>query len=391
MENELKELFLNHCGKISDKWSLYINEWDEIFSPFKKREINLLEIGIQNGGSLEIWAKYFSKAKRIIGCDIDEACQKLEFNDSRISVIVGDINTDDIEKEIIETAPELDIIIDDGSHKSSDIIRAFARYFKNVSDNGIYVIEDLHASYWNEFEGGLNNPYSAMAFLKRLADITNFEHWRNGQYRVNYLSPFIRHYNLDLQELDLCRIHSVRFFNSLCVIKKMPPSDNSLGKRIIVGLDELITSDWKKLNGTSIQDNATLYIDDSHMDIFSCLQQIDEKKQNIQSLNVQLKEKEQNIQSLNAQLKEKEQNIQSLNSQLKEKEQNIQSLNTQLNEKEQNIQSLNTQLNEKEQNIQSLKEEILFYALSKSWRFTRPFRKIVKLFRKENNVEKVID
>ena len=80
MEKKLKQIFLNHSGKISDKWSLYINEWDNIFSPYRDQEIDLLEIGIQNGGSLEIWSKYFNKAKNLIGCDVDETCRTLPNN-----------------------------------------------------------------------------------------------------------------------------------------------------------------------------------------------------------------------------------------------------------------------------------------------------------------------
>jgi cephalosporin hydroxylase len=93
MEKSLKEIFLDHKQKKSDKWSLYINEWDRIFSPYRHQPINIFEIGIQNGGSLEIWATYFSNAKKIVGCDIDEKCKELVFDDPRITVYVGDANS----------------------------------------------------------------------------------------------------------------------------------------------------------------------------------------------------------------------------------------------------------------------------------------------------------
>lgn len=47
-------------------------------------------------------------------------------------------------------------------------------------------------------------------------------------------------------------------------------------------------------------------------------------------------------------------------------------------QKDQLIKNLNAQLIEQEQ-------EILYYALSKSWRFTRPFRKIAKFFKRRGN------
>jgi uncharacterized coiled-coil protein SlyX len=120
--------------------------------------------------------------------------------------------------------------------------------------------------------------------------------------------------------------------------------------------------------------------------------QLAEKDQSIQSLNTQLAEKKQSIQSLNAQIAEKDQTLQSLNAQIAEKDQTLQSLNAQLAEKDQSIQSLNTQLAEKDQSIQSLntqldesQNEVLYYALSKSWRITRPLRKMMNLFRGKKN------
>ena len=59
MDKSFKQLFQHHDGKISDKWSSYLDEWDRVFAPIREKRCRLLEIGIQNGGSLEIWSKYF--------------------------------------------------------------------------------------------------------------------------------------------------------------------------------------------------------------------------------------------------------------------------------------------------------------------------------------------
>lgn len=53
----LQQLYQEHHGKVSDKWSLYLAEYDRLLSPYRERAVNLLEIGIQNGGSLEIWTR----------------------------------------------------------------------------------------------------------------------------------------------------------------------------------------------------------------------------------------------------------------------------------------------------------------------------------------------
>lgn len=363
MAQQLKQIFMNHSGKLSDKWSLYINEWDKIFLPYQDQEINLLEIGIQNGGSLEIWSKYFKNAKHIIGCDIDPKCECLDYFDERINFIIGNINSEKTENNILNISNDFDIIIDDGSHKSSDIIHSFNRYFPHLKDNGVFIIEDVHTSYWKHFEGGLFYPYSAISFLKRLVDIINYEHWRlPGFPRKHILKYFQNKYKFSVDEKQLLRIHSIEFINSLCIIKKKKPDENILGKRIVTGDDECVTDDYQFFHDTQIQDISPIVENDQQFDVFRLIENQHHQDEVIQQLNTDLEEREQTIQQLMADLAEREQTIQQLTADLVEREQSIQQLNTDLAEREQ---------------------EVLYYALSKSWSITRPLRKLMNIFRKK--------
>ncbi len=302
MNNLLKQIFLNHTEKMSDKWTLYINEWDRIFSPYRDLPIDLFEIGIQNGGSLEIWAKYFTNAKNIVGCDIDEKCKELLFTDPRIAFYVGDANTNEIQEKVLESAPKYDIIIDDGSHRSSDVIRSFCRYFPYLEYDGIYVIEDLHTSYWEEFEGSLYNPGSSISFLKHLADIVNHEHWRNNQSRAEFLSEFSKTLDISFSEADLLSIHSIEFINSLCVLKKCRPADNVLGNRIMVGDEEPVTEGLRRLNGSSIHDLTAKIKDDSELETSKLIKQNEDANMTIDNLVKALAEKQQSIDELEIEL-----------------------------------------------------------------------------------------
>ena len=67
---KLKDLYQKHSGKVSQKWSIYLNQYEEKLNHYKKLPIKLLEIGIENGGSLEIYSKYFPNAEIILGCDL---------------------------------------------------------------------------------------------------------------------------------------------------------------------------------------------------------------------------------------------------------------------------------------------------------------------------------
>lgn len=245
----LHQLYVEHTGKVSDKWSLYLTEYDRLFDDFRDKPIRLLEIGIQNGGSLEIWSKYFSNASALIGCDINSDCARLTYDDTRISVIVGDANALDTSEQVFNRCSQFDIIIDDGSHLSSDIIKSFALYFTHLVEGGLFVAEDLHCSYWSQFEGGLYNPYSSISFFKRLADVINHEHWGIAKARSGILQSIFGQYGFYVEiEESLSQTHSIEFVNSMCIVRKALITANTLGTQIIGGSLELITPGRKILH-----------------------------------------------------------------------------------------------------------------------------------------------
>ncbi len=234
----LLQLYEEHKGKVSDKWSLYLGEYDRLFSPYRDQPVRLLEIGVQNGGSLDIWSKYFKSGEKFVGCDINPNCAKLIYEDSRIAVVIGDANTDETEKFVLQESNHFDLIIDDGSHTSGDIVKSFARYFSHLKDGGLFVAEDLHCSYWKNFEGGLYYPYSSMSFFKRLADVINYEHWGVSKDRRQVLSGITEHFSIDISDELLSWIHSIEFVNSMCIVRKFGGELNRVGERFIVGQQE---------------------------------------------------------------------------------------------------------------------------------------------------------
>lgn len=247
MQKKLIELYNNQTNLVSDKWSSYIPQYQLTFSPYEEKKVKILEIGVQNGGSLEIWSKYFLNAEKIIGCDIDEKCSTLKFSSPVVEIITGDItNSKTLSKIATAAGNNIDIVIDDGSHTSTDIISTFLYLFPIINEGGVFVAEDLHCSYWPEFEGGLQNPSSTISFFKALADIINFEHWRASESRTEYLR---KNFSIPHDcEDSLAALHSVEFVNSMCIIRKSNVMDSTLGKRLIVGSVEPVCS-VKKKNG----------------------------------------------------------------------------------------------------------------------------------------------
>ncbi|MFT5603784.1 MAG: hypothetical protein ACI9G5_000737 [Paracoccaceae bacterium] len=243
----VSELYSEHDGLYSDKWELYLAEYGEIFSEFRNLPVNLLEIGVQNGGSLEIWAKYFQRAKNIVGCDINPDCSGLSFADERITFLLGDAFSAGIKQTVLGLAGRYHLVVDDGSHKSGDIVRCFSEYFSHVEPGGLFVAEDLHCSYWEDYEGGLYYPYSSIAFFKRLVDVINSQHWGMELSTADLLRGFNEEYSLELTIELLSEIHSIKFVDSMCVVRKRSNAHIGLGSRIIVGTTEIVTTDLKTL------------------------------------------------------------------------------------------------------------------------------------------------
>lgn len=248
----LSELYKIHSGKVTDKWPLYLREYDRLFSPYREQPISMLEIGVQNGGSLEIWSKYFPNAVKLVGCDINSECARLNYDDPRIKIVVGDAASSETKDKVLQQSPSFDLIIEDGSHDSGDIIKAFLHYFSALNNGGLYVAEDLHCSYWQEYSGGLFHPYSSISFFKCLAEIVNYEHWGVNRSRVDLLAGFKQEYNLELDESLLAHVSSIEIINSICIVRKNVQINNTLGMRIISGRDSSIEKRIENFEGKKL-------------------------------------------------------------------------------------------------------------------------------------------
>lgn len=161
----------------------YIPHYKSHFQSKRRSKLNVLEIGIKDGASLKMW-KYFFPNSKIYGVDIEDvSC----FSDKRVKIYHGDQNSPDFLNTLVKEVGRFDIIIDDGSHVSEHVITSFNTLFPWLKEGGIYVVEDLHTSYWKGYGGrwqNLNDPKASVAMLKTLVDGLNF-HWipgRQGSY-----------------------------------------------------------------------------------------------------------------------------------------------------------------------------------------------------------------
>ena len=241
MKKTISSLYADHQGYVSDKWASYLPVYDRWFASYQDAPIRLLEVGVQNGGSLQIWGEYFANAKKIVGCDINLDCALREFDHPRFAIVLGDVKAAPVREQILAHSDAYDIIIDDGSHKNADIIKTFKHFYTRLAPGGIYVIEDLHCSYWAKWHGGLRRADSAMEFFKSLTDVVNLESWGAKLLPANWVAKLKTKSHSQFKPADYADIESIIFYNSMCLIVKAH-GPNSIGGRVVAGDVALVSA-----------------------------------------------------------------------------------------------------------------------------------------------------
>ncbi|HSX10110.1 MAG TPA: hypothetical protein VLF94_00115 [Chlamydiales bacterium] len=194
----------------------YTRAYAQYFAPMKNEKIKFLEIGIGNEESVKLWEDYFVNGD-LHFIDIED----IE-NTSRRSKYyrLDQGSPEELDAFIDAVGGGFDIIIDDGGHTMNQQITSFVRLFPHVRSGGIYVIEDLHTSYWIGFQGGFHpdkrkaTPNSTTEFLKTLIDDINHSYAKHGIPDCGLASASE---NLSYYQKTIDSIH---FYKSLCLVTK---------------------------------------------------------------------------------------------------------------------------------------------------------------------------
>jgi hypothetical protein len=167
----LWDLFLAHRGRKIHKWIHYFPIYERHFAHFVNRDITILEIGVGLGGSLELWRKYFGPQARVVGIDHNPDCASYQTYD--IAVRIGSQSDVAFLGKVVEEFGIPNIVIDDGSHKAGDLIATYEFLYPKMPRNSIYLLEDLHTSYYPEFDGGYKKPCTFVEYAKEFIDRLN--------------------------------------------------------------------------------------------------------------------------------------------------------------------------------------------------------------------------
>ena len=189
----------------------FSNFYEKKLELFKKKRINILEIGSYAGSSAAAFVKYFTNSK--VFC-FDINISNFKYKSKNIHVFGVDINNEKNIQEILNKIftnykfNEFDLIIDDGSHNLSDIFIALKLFFKILKKGGLYVIEDFKYPNYYNYNNNLNHILVS-EFLKNLEEkkISSSSIFNdNDQKKLINTIKKIEIFKGNLKDSDICFI-----------------------------------------------------------------------------------------------------------------------------------------------------------------------------------------
>jgi len=183
-----------HEGPGLLKWDHYFEIYDRHFNRYRNKPITMMEVGVYSGGSLPMWKWYFGEMSKIIGVDIEPACEV--YAKDGIEILIGDQESRKFWSQVKASHPPIDVFLDDGGHTPEQQMVTLEEMLPHMALGGTYMIEDTHGN-WNgctSFLGGLVSRLN-----RATGSDQHSEHYRSGFQQV---------------------IHSVHFYPFACVIEK---------------------------------------------------------------------------------------------------------------------------------------------------------------------------
>ncbi len=219
-EGELYRIFLDPARRTRrvHKWHHYFDIYERFLSPFRGRPVTLLEIGVYQGGSLEMWRAYLGPQARVVGIDIDPTCAA--YAGEGMQVLIGDqADPEFLRRVCAETGP-LDVVVDDGGHTAAQQITAFEAIYPTMSCQGVYLVEDTHTAFWG---GGFADRYDGRSFLDYAFDRCRSLHeWTMRRDAFDrYGTPPQERQGRTTPVSEFCRrTRAISFFDSVVVFER---------------------------------------------------------------------------------------------------------------------------------------------------------------------------
>lgn len=167
-DGPLLDIYAGNNGVKVHKWHHYIPLYDRYFGRYRGTRVRFLEIGVNNGGSLQMWRRYFGDDAVLCGIDINEDCAQYDGQSGMVRI--GSQDDADFLGRVVDEMGGVDVVLDDGSHRMAHIEASLRILFPRLEMGGTYAIEDLHTAYYPRYGGGLDTEANFYNTVRRMID-----------------------------------------------------------------------------------------------------------------------------------------------------------------------------------------------------------------------------
>lgn len=215
----LYELFLaGHDGRVH-RWHHYFDAYERHLSRYRGQPLRMLEIGVQFGGSIGMWADYFGDQATLVGVDIDPEVARFDKMRPNINIRVGDQRDTDFLNSLEEEFGPFDIVLDDGGHTALQQIDSFNFLYPGMTEDGVYICEDTHTSYWDSYKDSAPNV-TFMQYTKRLIDILHAPYHKESLF-LNRYGEFPEKRDGELQTYRFAaETHAILIYDSMVFFER---------------------------------------------------------------------------------------------------------------------------------------------------------------------------
>jgi hypothetical protein len=129
----------------------YLKLYQELLISKKETAKNILEIGVQAGGSIKLWSDFFTNAT-IYGLDIMNVANMWDGIKNKNNIILyGSIdayNDNFFTDTFLNKNIKFDFMLDDGPHTLESMKSFIKLYSQIMADDAILIIEDVQSWEW---------------------------------------------------------------------------------------------------------------------------------------------------------------------------------------------------------------------------------------------------
>jgi cephalosporin hydroxylase len=139
----------------------------------------VLEIGVESGGSMNLWAEFSASDAMCIGVDMDRKIEGLQYKNrsQKFNFIIGDSHKiETVEKvKALLGDKKVDFLFIDGDHSEQGVSVDFEKYLPLVRTGGIIAFHDINTSENKEICEGVKKTWNNLKSAHKTEEFVNTE------------------------------------------------------------------------------------------------------------------------------------------------------------------------------------------------------------------------